>query len=58
MPKSLVKILLLETLFVFLKSFLLSRRWSNHINASVHFAIFGLIVLGVVLVGAISTMSS
>ena len=57
LPKSLVKILL-ETLIVFLESFLLSRRWSNHIYASVHFAIFGLIVLGVVLVGAISTMSS
>ena len=53
LPKSLVKILLLETLIVFLKSFLLSRRWSNHINASVHFTIFGLIVLWILLVGSL-----
>ena len=50
LPKSLVKILL-ETLIVFLESFLLSRRWSNHINASVHFAIFSLIVLWILIVG-------
>ena len=52
LPKSLVKILL-ETLIVFLESFLLSRRWSNHINASIHFAIFGLVVLWILLVGSL-----